>query len=132
MLVAAAAGFTGAPQPPSPFTASIISKPRNFSANPLAGRNIFQLKAAVDTVEKQTAPEAPAQPVIVELPTSDDSEKLLRIRHSVGDCNQTFQSRPSMHLKKALAMSNNCFEQPPLKGCSTFVPRLVCMCSVLT
>jgi hypothetical protein len=87
VLVAAAAGFQGAPQPPSPFAASTISKLRHFSANQLAGRNIFQLKAAVDTVEKQTAPEAPAQPAIVELPTSDESEKLLRIRHSVGGCN---------------------------------------------
>ena len=52
-----------------------------FSSNVLAGRNIFQLRAtaaAVDAVA-QTA----AAPEIIELPTSDESDKLLRIRHSV-------------------------------------------------
>lgn len=57
---------------------------RRFSSNVLAGRNIFQLKAAVDTVQAQSAQSASAAPApVIELPTSDESEQLLRIRHSV-------------------------------------------------
>ncbi len=53
-------------------------------SNTLSGRNIFQLRAA-QAVEAQTAP-APEQEhpaPVIELPTSDESETLLRIRHSV-------------------------------------------------
>ena len=57
--------------------ASLIAT-RRFGANHiLAGRSIFQLKAAA--VEAPDA--ATAEPI--ELPTSDESDKLLRIRHSV-------------------------------------------------
>lgn len=58
---------------PSSLTAS-------FSSNALAGRNIFQLKAAAEAVQETAAPTEP-----IALPTSDESEKLLRIRHSVSD-----------------------------------------------
>ena len=56
------------------------------AARTLAGKNIFQLRAAVKTVEAPAAQESKQQPQeqkIVALPTSDESEKLLRIRHSV-------------------------------------------------
>jgi hypothetical protein len=53
---------------------------RSYGAQALAGKNIFQLRAAVETVE---AVEAPQQTQHIALPTSDESEQLLRIRHSV-------------------------------------------------
>jgi hypothetical protein len=53
---------------------------RSYGAQALAGKNIFQLRAAVETVE---AVEAPQQTQPIALPTSDESEQLLRIRHSV-------------------------------------------------
>eukprot|EP00195_Chlamydomonas_chlamydogama_P015299 CAMPEP_0202893366 /NCGR_PEP_ID=MMETSP1392-20130828/2946_1 /ASSEMBLY_ACC=CAM_ASM_000868 /TAXON_ID=225041 /ORGANISM="Chlamydomonas chlamydogama, Strain SAG 11-48b" /LENGTH=674 /DNA_ID=CAMNT_0049577671 /DNA_START=104 /DNA_END=2128 /DNA_ORIENTATION=- len=55
---------------------------RHLSGNTLSGRNIFQLKAAVDTVPAETAKKVTAEVEIIPLPTSDESEKLLRIRHS--------------------------------------------------
>eukprot|EP00798_Chlamydomonas_sp_ICE-L_P007424 gene7424-557_t len=57
--------------------------PRNYSSkNVLAGRNIFQLNAAaVDAPSTETA--GKEQVVgIMDLPTSDESDTLLRIRHS--------------------------------------------------
>jgi hypothetical protein len=54
--------------------------------NTLAGKNIFQLRAAVETVEaatQQQQGQQQQQPQIMPLPTSDESEALLRIRHSV-------------------------------------------------
>jgi hypothetical protein len=48
----------------------------------LQGKNIFQLRAAVETVETLQA-EQQQEPIV--LPTSDESEKLLRIRHSVSE-----------------------------------------------
>lgn len=56
------------------------------AARTLAGKNIFQLRAAVETVEPATAQNNKQQPQeqkIIALPTSDASEKLLKIRHSV-------------------------------------------------
>ncbi|WIA09816.1 hypothetical protein OEZ85_009191 [Tetradesmus obliquus] len=52
--------------------------------NTLAGKNIFQLRAAVETAEAATQQhgQQQQQPEIVPLPTSDESETLLRIRHS--------------------------------------------------
>ncbi len=75
-----------------------------YSSNVLGGKNIFQLRAALDTVAEPVASDAAAngngasskqqqqvqqhrqqqQPQeLVVLPTSDESEALLRIRHSV-------------------------------------------------
>jgi hypothetical protein len=57
--------------------------------NTLAGKNIFQLRAAVETVEaatQQQQGQQQQQPQIMPLPTSDESEALLRIRHSVSGC----------------------------------------------
>ncbi len=61
--------------------------PRRSNTNTLDGRNIFQLRAAVQEpqVTSAKAP-APAPEPVVELPTSDESEELLRIRHSVSGC----------------------------------------------
>ena len=52
------------------------------SRAPLAGRSMFELRAALDTVEAGVAPPVPTVELIA-LPTSDESEQLLRIRHSV-------------------------------------------------
>jgi hypothetical protein len=63
--------------------------------NTLAGKNIFQLRAAVETVEAATQQQGQQQqqPQIVPLPTSDESEVLLRIRHSVsGDSSSSSDS----------------------------------------
>ncbi|KAJ9508569.1 hypothetical protein QJQ45_012125 [Haematococcus lacustris] len=49
-----------------------------YSSRALAGRNIFQLRAAVGTAQLAPVEVTPA----IELPTSDESDKLLRIRHS--------------------------------------------------
>jgi hypothetical protein len=53
--------------------------------NTLAGKNIFQLRAAVETVEAATQQQGQQQQPqqVMPLPTSDESETLLRIRHSV-------------------------------------------------
>ena len=65
--------------------ASLIAT-RRFGANHiLAGRSIFQLKAAAATVDTPDA--VTAEPI--ELPTSDESDKLLRIRHSVSNMHVT-------------------------------------------
>lgn len=80
------------------------------AARPLAGKNIFQLRAAAEAVEAAAADEQqqqqqqpkqkqqkqkqpkqphaqhqaqPEPPKMVPLPTSDESEQLLKIRHSV-------------------------------------------------
>eukprot|EP00882_Tetradesmus_deserticola_P004468 GHRQ01004713.1.p1 GENE.GHRQ01004713.1~~GHRQ01004713.1.p1 ORF type:complete len:546 (+),score=257.60 GHRQ01004713.1:249-1886(+) len=52
--------------------------------NTLAGKNIFQLRAAVETVQAATQQQEQPQkqPQFMSLPTSDESETLLRIRHS--------------------------------------------------
>jgi hypothetical protein len=88
-------------------SSSSSSSSSSSGARPLAGKNIFQLRAAAEAVE--TSAEAPEQQQqkkqqqnpkqqqkqqkqphvaqeavkIVPLPTSDESEQLLRIRHSV-------------------------------------------------
>jgi hypothetical protein len=83
------------------------SSSSSSGARPLAGKNIFQLRAAAEAVEtsavepeqqqqqqkqkpkqqqqkQQKQPHAAQEaPKIVPLPTSDESEQLLRIRHSV-------------------------------------------------
>jgi hypothetical protein len=51
---------------------------RQGGSRALRGKNIFELRAAAATAEQET--EA-AEPIV--LPTSDESEQLLRIRHSV-------------------------------------------------
>lgn len=56
------------------------------AARTLAGKNIFQLRAAVETVEpatQQQPKQKQQEQQIMPLPTSDESEALLRIRHSV-------------------------------------------------
>lgn len=86
---------------------SARSSSSSTAARPLSGKNIFQLRAAVEAVEtsadQQEQQQQPTQkqkqqqqqkqqkrphtqqeaPEIVPLPTSDESEQLLRIRHSV-------------------------------------------------
>lgn len=77
----AAARSAGASQPcrradaiVSPLT--LLSR---YGTHTLDGRNIFQLRAAAAPVQ-----EAKATPFVpIDLPTSDESERLLRIRHSV-------------------------------------------------
>ncbi len=71
------------PCPPhAPFTeASTSRRPRRLHAP--SGRSTFQLRAAQTVQETSPAPAAASAPELIELPTSDESEKLLRIRHSV-------------------------------------------------
>jgi hypothetical protein len=85
-------------------TSWVSARQMSNAAKPLSGRNIFQLKAAVETMEtaseeQQSQQQQPQklkqpkasqqqqqqqqQPAIVPLPTSDESEALLKIRHSV-------------------------------------------------
>lgn len=59
----------------SPFTGS--NTIRQHGSRALLGKNVFELRAAAATVEQAAAPEP------IALPTSDESEQLLRIRHSV-------------------------------------------------
>jgi hypothetical protein len=56
---------------------------RQSGAKALRGKNIFELRAAAATAEPETAA---AEPIV--LPTSDESEQLLRIRHSVSGLKQ--------------------------------------------
>jgi hypothetical protein len=93
-------------------TSSSSSSSSSSGARPLAGKNIFQLRAAVEAVEAEPAADDSSQqqqpnkrgkgkqqpkegqqhdqpqepPKMVPLPMSDESEELLRIRHSVSVC----------------------------------------------
>lgn len=72
------------------------------AARTLAGKNIFQLRAAVETVEAVTAHDSQQESQeqqIMALPTSDESEKLLRIRHSVSAAACIHSSQQQLHFK---------------------------------
>lgn len=71
-----------APLTRMPFTDAAQPGFRHYSknSNTLNGRNIFQLRAAQAVQETATPSQAPE---IIDLPTSDESDNLLRIRHSV-------------------------------------------------
>ncbi len=74
--------------------------PLRFSSGVLAGRNVFQVHAVGAPVERRTETQTPA---IVELPTSDESDKLLRIRHSVR-CMDTVIFARADHVCEMLAV----------------------------
>jgi len=69
----AAGGAAAARGPPAMVSAAFGSRAA------LSGRNIFELRASAAAVQ-ETGPQA--SPAPIELPTSDESDKLLRIRHS--------------------------------------------------
>jgi hypothetical protein len=98
-----AAAALGAAQPLQPHGPRLAPR-REFAHSPLGGKNIFQLRAAAEVAAQtqqakqgdgsngggagkkgqQAAAAANANPYEgVVLPTSDESEELLRIRHSV-------------------------------------------------
>ena len=77
-----------------------LAQQQGFGSNVLAGKNIFQLRAAAHTVEEaSTSGRQEQQPQRIALPTSDESDKLLRIRHSVsgGAAQQGCMPSPGLH-----------------------------------
>jgi S-adenosylmethionine hydrolase len=69
----------------SPYCHESSTATRRYSTNHiLSGRSVFaKASAAIQESSVQSQEAASTVPAMVELPTSDESDKLLRIRHSV-------------------------------------------------
>jgi len=98
-----------------------LAQQQGFGSNVLAGKNIFQLRAAAHTVEEaSTSGRQEQQPQRIALPTSDESDKLLRIRHSVsgGAAQQGCMPSPGLHGARCAASLH-----PPPPHTHTTAPR---------
>ena len=89
-----AAAASALPRPQAALVVPPLAARRHYARAPLGGKNIFQLRAAAEVAQAETQqpkgssgggkPSAAANPYEgVVLPTSDESDDVLRIRHSV-------------------------------------------------